>query len=181
MMFWIAHRTWSRRFALEDSAGVLLSLLFVFLIMVFVYPLRIMFGGMFSWISNGWLTTSFEIRSYADLKMLFIIYGLGFMVMCSLVTLLNYHACRQAHQLRLSPEEIFQTRVEYGAWLILAACGALSALLAVILPDQGLVYAGFVYSILVIIMPVYGVRLERQRKKIFGFPEFADSREIPDQ
>ena len=181
MMFWIAHRTWSRRFALEDSTAVLLSLLFVFLIMVFVYPLRIMFGGMFSWISDGWLTTNFEINSYYDLRTLFIIYGLGFMVMCGLVALLNYHAFRQAYRLRLSPEEIFLTRGEYGAWLILTGFGGVSALLAGVLPDEGVVFAPMIYSFLAIIMPLYGARLDRQRKKIFGLPEFTESQEIPDQ
>ncbi|GBF31007.1 hypothetical protein MnTg04_00960 [bacterium MnTg04] len=181
MLFWVAHRTWSRRFGLEDTPAVLISLLFIFLIMVFVYPLRMMFGGLFHWISNGWLTTGFEIGSYDDLRALFIIFGLGFMVMCGLVAALNRHACRQAHRLRLSPEEIFLTRAEYGAWLILTSCGAVSALLAGVLPDRLVMYASFIYWFLVIIMPMYGVRLNRQRKKKFGLPEFVDTRQAPDQ
>lgn len=181
MMFWIAHRKWSRRFGLEDTPAVLINLLFIFLVMVFVYPLRIMFGGMFDWLSNGWLPASFEIRSYYDLRTLFVIYGLGFMVMCGLMTLLNYHTYRQAHPLRLSPEEIFLTRVEYGSWLILTGCGAISALLAGALPDQAVMYAPFVYMSLPVIMPLYASRVGRRRKKLFGLPEFADTQGISDQ
>jgi len=181
MMFWIAHRKWSRRFGLEDMRAVLISLVFIFLIMVFVYPLRIMFGGMFSWISNGWLTASFVIGSFYDLRILFIIYGLGFMVMSGLVALLNYHAYRQAYRIRLSPEEKFMTRGQCGAWLILMSCGAISALLAGILPDRMVMYAAFVYTFLPIIMPVYGTRRAKQRKVQFGLPELTEIQEFPDQ
>ncbi|MCZ6560451.1 MAG: hypothetical protein O6931_06150, partial [Gammaproteobacteria bacterium] len=176
----IAHRKWSRRFGLEDMRAVLISLLFIFLIMVFVYPLRIMFGGLFSWISGGWLTASFVIGSYYDLRMLFIIYGLGFMVMSGLVALLNYHAYRQAYRIRLSPEEEFMTRGQCGAWLILMSCGAISALLAGILPDRMVVYSPFVYWFLAIVMPVYATWRSRRRKERFGLAELAELPEIPE-
>ena len=66
-------------------------------------------------------------------------------------------------------------------WLKLMTCGAISALLAGILPDRMVMYAAFVYTFLPIIMPVYGSRRARQRKVQFGLPELAEIRESPDQ
>ena len=37
-LFWYAHATWSKRYGLDDRAGVLLSLLLVFLVLVFCTP-----------------------------------------------------------------------------------------------------------------------------------------------
>ncbi len=90
-------------------------------------------------------------------------------------------AAEYGSTLRLSPEEIFLTRVEYGSWLILTGCGAISALLAGTLPDQAVMYAPFVYMSLPIIMPLYGSWVARQWKKLFGLPEFADTHGISDQ
>ena len=44
-MFWYAHHDWSRRYGLDDFATVLLSALLVFLVMVFVYPLKMISHG----------------------------------------------------------------------------------------------------------------------------------------
>ena len=37
-MFWHGHYRWSRRFGLEDGTSVILSLLLVFLVLVFCTP-----------------------------------------------------------------------------------------------------------------------------------------------
>ena len=38
---WWSHAAWSRRYGLDDGRSVLLSLLLVFLVLVYVYPLRL--------------------------------------------------------------------------------------------------------------------------------------------
>ena len=48
VMFWHGHCRWSRRYGNEDTASVVLSSCLVFLVLVFLYPLRLMMAGAFS-------------------------------------------------------------------------------------------------------------------------------------
>src|SRR3546814_12748464 len=69
-MIWWAHASWSRSYGLDDGRSVLLSLLLVFLVLVYVYPLRIIFSMFFNWISVGWLPSNVTIGSDDDLQVL---------------------------------------------------------------------------------------------------------------
>ncbi len=48
MMFWLQHRLWSRWYGLENSRTILYSLALIFVMLVYVYPLRMIFEGLFS-------------------------------------------------------------------------------------------------------------------------------------
>src|SRR6478735_12389251 len=78
MLFWSAHATWSRRFGLDERGSSFLSLVLVFLVLVYVYPLKILFASFFAWISGGWLPQVAEIHTLADLQGMFAMYGLAF-------------------------------------------------------------------------------------------------------
>ena len=39
-MFWFAHHGWSQRYGLDDTATIWLSAVLVFIVMVYVYPLK---------------------------------------------------------------------------------------------------------------------------------------------
>ncbi|HSD69731.1 MAG TPA: TMEM175 family protein, partial [Woeseiaceae bacterium] len=78
MLFWYAHHIWSRRFGLEDTISILLSLLLIFVILIYVYPLKAIYSGAIEFFSNGYFTSYFGLRSLADLRDLFVIFGLGF-------------------------------------------------------------------------------------------------------
>ena len=64
VMFWHGHYRWSRRFGVEDTGSVVLSLLLVFLVLVFLYPLRLMMSGALNSMSGGWrsMRTSCDSR-----------------------------------------------------------------------------------------------------------------------
>src|SRR3546814_6054339 len=67
-MIWWAHASWSRSYGLDDGRSVLLSLLLVFLVLVYVYPLRIIFSMFFNWNSVGWMPSNVTIGSDDDLQ-----------------------------------------------------------------------------------------------------------------
>ena len=55
VMFWLGHYRWSRRYGIEDTGSVVLSLALVLLVLVFLYPLRIMMSGALQSMSGGFL------------------------------------------------------------------------------------------------------------------------------
>ncbi|HJR72414.1 MAG TPA: TMEM175 family protein [Luteimonas sp.] len=135
-MFWNAHATWSRRYGLDDGTSKLLSLALVFLVLVYVYPLRIQFGVLFGWISGGWLPFPVKVGSVADLGFMYLVYGLAFSTMSLCLAGLYAHANRRRGELGLDAHEAAATAAEVAVWLYFVAIGALSIALALALPDR---------------------------------------------
>jgi len=156
-MFWRAHVTWTRRYGLDDTTTLMLSLLLVFLALVYVYPLKVLFGVFFGWISRGWLPANFAIESVADLREMFVIYAGAFASLGLVIAGFYRHAWRRRAALGLSLREQVSTREEIVAWLYCVFVAALSATIALLLPtptqrgfmsEIGLGLPGMAYSLL---------------------------------
>jgi hypothetical protein len=151
-MFWWLHARWSRRYGLDDLPSTLLSLLLVFLVLVYVYPLKLLFGLFFAWTTTGWFPSPIQISGYADVRLVFIIYGLGFAALSLCIAELYAHPLRQRLRLRLSVEEAGTTAGDVAAWRFAALVGGLSAGVAAVLPDDVPGWAsgmpGFVYFLM---------------------------------
>ena len=145
MMFWLQHRQWSRRYGLENSGTILLSLTLIFVMLVYVYPLRMLFEGMFSNLTGGYLSTSYQIETYYDLRLIFIFYSVGFLAMSLLVSYLYRLAIRSSTLLALNSIEKRKTRVAMQVWALAAGFGLLSILLSLMLPDAWVLAAGYMY------------------------------------
>src|SRR3954451_19937925 len=52
-IFWRGHWLWSRRYGLEDSVSILISWAMIVTILIFVYPLKAIFGAMWFLLSHG--------------------------------------------------------------------------------------------------------------------------------
>lgn len=135
-MFWNAHATWSRRYGVDDGVSKLLSLALVFLVLVYVYPLRIQFGVLFGWISGGWLPFPVRVGSVADLGFMYLVYGLAFSTMSLCVAGLYAHARRRGGELGLDAQESASTSAEVAVWLYFVAIGVLSIALSLLLPSR---------------------------------------------
>ena len=152
MMFWSAHTLWSRRFGLDDPRSQRLSLVMVFLVLVYVYPLKILFGSLFYWISDGWLPPVAPIHSMLDLKLMFVMYGIAFGTLSLCMAGLYREALKAEARPALDPFEFAATRNEILHWRYHAFVAALSMLAALLLPDGSptwmLGMPGMVYALL---------------------------------
>jgi uncharacterized membrane protein len=137
MLFWSAHATWSRRFGVDDRGSTQLSLVLVFLVLVYVYPLKILFGSFFAWVSGGWLPQVAVIRTLADLQGMYTMYGLAFGSMSLLMAALNRHVLRTPVSPPLDEAEREQTRREIVRWLFSALVAAGSIVFAMLLSERG--------------------------------------------
>lgn len=173
-MFWLAHRNWSKRFGLDTTFATVVSLALVFVLLVYVYPLRAMAAAAISAFTNGWLPSEFHIDSIGKVRGLFVIYGTGFLVSNLCIVLLNAHALKNADDLGLTGEERLLTRHEVGAWLIVGSFGLVSSILALTVPDRLLGMAGWVYMALALVMPAY--RFITWRQFFARYPELTESR-----
>jgi len=162
---WIAHRRWSRRYGLEDGWTTLISLAMVFVMLVYVYPLRMMASAFMSFLSGGLLPSNFT-HDNRDLAGLFVIYGIGFAIQTSLLALLYLRALRARQTLRLNELERLRTEHEVFDNGLLAATGLISALVAIVLPTSLGGLAGFVYLSLPVTLPLSSLRHGRQIARV---------------
>lgn len=162
MMFWLQHRRWSRRYGLENFKAILLSLALIFVVLVYVYPLRMLFEGMFYQLSGGYLSTSYQIDSYEELRMMFVFYSTGFLAMSLITCQLYRTAIQSSSSLALNQVELRETRRGARGWALAASFGVVSVLLALVLPDAWITAAGYMYFALLLAMRLPSF-LERRR------------------
>src|SRR5690606_37047587 len=77
-LFWSAHNRWSRRFGLDDNATTVWSLGLVLVMLVYVYPLRMVVSSGLWLATGGFVPTELVISgpgAFVDLQWAFIIYG----------------------------------------------------------------------------------------------------------
>lgn len=131
--FWNAHAHWSRRYGLDDAMTTRISLVLVFLVMIYVYPLRMLFGSFFYWVSQGWLPAGFRIQSWHDMQLLFVFFAIAFGTLGLAVVALYQHAWKQRDALALSREERIELLAQRNRWWVVPVVSALSLLLALLL------------------------------------------------
>ncbi len=165
-LIWISHHQWSRRYGLEDMGSIIISLSLIFIMLVYVYPLRMMFSVFFAFASGGLLPTSFAYPTLDELVNLFIIYGLGFFFIMLMITLLYFRAMKIKDKLCLNSLEQLRTREDIVLSIILAVTGLASAIFAWIMPIKIGVFAGFVYMTLMFSMPYSAIRFDKKAQRL---------------
>ena len=161
LMFWYSHMRWSQRYCLCDLPTILITAALVCTVLVFVYPLRIVFGSLFHWISGGFFQLRMDGIGLTAMNSLFVIYAIGYIAMCGLLALLYQHAMRKADSLQLSRLERLETRLERNSFLLQIVPAVLSLIYLAIVPAKYGPYCGFMYCLLGIIMPINGMRASR--------------------
>ena len=120
-MFWAGHVRWRQARGDGDWLSILLTLLLVFLTLIYVQPLRGMAAA-----TGLWLTG--QGREFGgSLPGLFAVYGTGFVLMCLTMAGLWHETPRGR---TFDPAALANARGERNIWLILAATGLVSILVS---------------------------------------------------
>lgn len=143
-MFWLGHVRWRKlRGPEEDGLATFLTLLLIFLTLIYVQPLRGMAAATGLWFTGQ--GSGFR-GSVADL---FAVYGTGFVAMSLTMVALYVEALRHS---RLSAEGRGIARGERGIWLILAATGLASILMSLTPYGQ---WAAMLYATLPVTIGIF--------------------------
>ncbi len=165
--FWNAHYSWSRRYGLEDTRSTFLSLILIFVVLVFVYPLKAIYSGAFLFLPGIDQESTFVYSSIGDFGAMLVIFGLAFSSLSSIIVLLNWHALSVAEAIGLSPTERFDTVTTIQLWLTNALIPLASAMIALLVDGMWLVSAAFFYIVFGVVMPIVSSRRRRQRRVLF--------------
>jgi hypothetical protein len=166
---WVEHWLFARRYDLDDGWITFLSLVLLFLLLFYAYPLKFLFTllsvsllGPIGELSHESMTAGFVGPS--DARMVFVVYGAGYGLIFVTLGLMYWRALQLAALLQLDRAERFLTRSAIVQCAIQAGIAALSVALALLVgPQFGL--PGWVYCGIGPAMAAHGVwqgrRLER--------------------
>lgn len=144
---WNLHYLYCRRFGLEDAVSRTLTGLLLFVVLLYVYPLKFLatlFVGGVLGLDRG-VAGRYSIRM-DQVPQLFEIYGIGFVLMFGLLSLMYGYAYRRREALEMDEVERFATQREMGMMRLMAGVGLLSIVLAMVLPLRWAGLAGFTYT-----------------------------------
>jgi uncharacterized membrane protein len=160
-MIWNHHYIYSRRYGLEDGFARLLTCAMLFVVLLYVYPLKFLFNLFINGIILG--GKGGQLR-HDEASALFVIYGLGFAAIYLAFAALYLHAWRRRVELELNDIEKLDTRWEIYGMLCHASVGIGSALVALVITEVG--RAGLVYFSLFGIMWIHGILHGRKRREL---------------
>src|SRR5216110_1545569 len=152
-IYWRGHWLWSRRYGLEDSVSILISWTMIVTILIFIYPLKAIFGAMWNLISSGQVGQPFSLHTTeAEARTIFAIYALGLIALSAEILLLNLRAWQLREPLRLNAREQLMTRGELTGWCIPVSVGIVSLVFSLTLPIEQIAWCGWVYFLMAILV-----------------------------
>ena len=164
-IFWRGHWLWSRRFGLEDGVSILISWTMLVTILIYVYPLKLLFGAMFYFLSDHVFGQVITAETEGQVRALFALYAVGFATIALEILLLNLRAWRLREPLRLNEREKSLTRGELIGWSVPATVGLTSLVLALTLPMKHIGWSGWVYLSLSVLTPLQRTWYARRARR----------------
>ena len=146
MIFWNAHYRYYRRFGLDDPFTRIMTMGILVLVLFFVYPLKFLFTMVTVGVFGLNLHDAPHLTSLEEVRVLYLIYGLGFAGAWSLYALLYVHALRKRVALELTVRVTILTRAAIGENLVYVSVCLLSIALAYLTPYPSL--PGYIYVLL---------------------------------
>lgn len=163
---WHTHASWSRRYGLEDGGSIFLSSVLIVLVLVYIYPLRLMLQGLFHVISDGYFPSGFKFNTFWEVRFMFAFYALGFILLSFNFMGLFAYANYKKVRLNLSPVEQFDTKTELINWTGVAAVAILSLLIAITASQTMIGFSGYVFFSLFPVLHGLAFFRSKQRKKL---------------
>ncbi|MEP7265150.1 MAG: TMEM175 family protein [Bacteroidota bacterium] len=167
MLIWHDQYTYFRRFGLQDTRTTFYNMVLLFMVIYLVYPLKFLFFYLSSGFSGQNMNSETVLRfqNQGEVCQLMIIYGIGYLTIYILMTLMYAHALKRKNDISLSPLEVYNTRTYMYTFMGRIGVVLLSIAIAIYgLNKEGL-YAflsGISYSGIGLVM--WGVNAKRSKK-----------------
>ena len=161
-IFWRGHWLWSRRYGLEDGVSTLISWAMIVTMLIYIYPLRAIFGAMWYLLSDGRVGDRLGAATETQERTVFAIFALGFIAIAFEIMLLNFRSWQLREPLRLNAREQLMTRREITGWSIPIGVGITSLILSLTLPIEEIAWAGWVYFSMIFLVPLHSLYHRRQ-------------------
>jgi len=173
---WHDHYRFFRRYGLQDRRTIFLNGLLLFIVILYVYPLKFLFsllvtlstttGEPMARMPDGKLVS---MISFGQAEWITFIYGLGVAAVYAVLALLYAHAFRLRDALHLNPLEAFETRERIIGNLLRSGLGLTAAVGAVVLGGYRGRWAGYVvFGLIPVVAIIHHSAVKRGREKLIA-------------
>jgi uncharacterized membrane protein len=167
-LIWNNQNIFFRRYGLNNAYLTFLNGMLLFVVLMYVYPLKFLFVVLFSngiYNNHGHLITMITEQQQPTLMF---VYHAGYSAIYILFLLMYLHARKKASEIMLSPAELFETNTFVIINLFNAVLGFAGILLVVFLPPEAKGSTGLVYILIPIIYTILFSYRGRVSRKKFG-------------
>src|SRR5438067_8024962 len=161
-IFWRGHWKWSRRYGLEDGVSIFISWAMLVTILIYIYPLRAVFGSMWFLLSDGRVGQALGARSDAQAPALLATFAIGFTAIALEIVLLNLRGWQLRDPLRSHKQGKLTTRGGITGCSIPGVRGMIQLVLASVLPGVQLAWSGWVYVSMAVLVPLHSAYWKRK-------------------
>jgi len=133
---WSEHDAFFERYPLQDRTTVVLNSSLLFVVLLYIYPLKFMFDSFMFEVLRLKARPDLERMTLDELARASILYGLGFFLLMSLFSLLYLHAHRRRSDLQLTPLDAYDARSFAGHHAVSAGVGLFAMFFALLAPKE---------------------------------------------
>jgi len=167
-IIWNNQNIYFRRYGLNDAYVTFLNAMLLFVVLMYVYPLKFLFMAIFS---NGQYNNHGHLVRMLTEKqqpILMYVYHSGYAAIYILFLLMYAHAKKNAARIDLSPVEIFETDTFILVNLFNALLGVIGILFVFLAPSEYKGSSGFIYMLVPLLYTIlFAIRGRAARRK-FG-------------
>ena len=166
LIVWYEHYKYFRRYGLNDTQTLWLNAALLFIMLMYVYPLKFLFTYLIDLLFG--FAQSEKIEA-SQVPLLMVVYGAGFVAVQILFLLMYLRAYSLRDALELDARELSVTREEIQSCLLNISVGLASVAIAVLGGVATISWAGYVYILLFPLQTING-RVMGSRRKKYGCP-----------
>ena len=161
---WHEHDSFFERYPLQDAITLLLNSTLLFVVLLYIYPLKFMFDSFMHEVFRLETNSPVIRMSLDELARASTLYGLGFFVLMGIFALMYVHAHRRRDVLGLTRLEAFEARALAGNHLLSAGVGLFAMLFALLGPRELAFLSPSSFALMAPGHWAYGSWTERRRK-----------------
>ncbi len=165
LFVWYDHYKFYRRFGLRDITTLALNGVLLFLVLLYVYPLKFLFTMLIDQLMGFGQN---EMIESSQIPLLLVVYGAGFVAIQLVFVLMYLRAYSSRNSLELDARELSVTREEIQGFLLNIAVGLLSMAIAVLGGEGAVGWAGYAYLLLFPLQTINGRVMASRRRKLPG-------------
>jgi uncharacterized membrane protein len=170
LIVWYEHYKFFRRYGLRDILMLVLNAALLFLVLMYVYPLKFLFTLLIDELLGFAENETIEL---SQIPLLMVIYGAGFVAIQLVFVLMYLRAYSLRAILDLDPRELSVTREEIQACLLNISVGLASVAIAVLGGARTISWAGYVYLLVFPLQTINGRVMGTRREKESSSPSQA--------
>lgn len=169
-MIWNSQNIFFRRFGLADAYTTALNAILLFVVLIYVYPLKFLFNLLFSFSDQTYVDhgQTFKMIKEFQQPVLMSVYDIGYIVIYFLFYLMYRHAAKNAESIELTPPELFETKTAMYINMLNVGIGLLAIIAAIALPARLSGLSGFIYFLIPFMYSFWFAYRGKKSRKLFA-------------